>query len=264
MSDKIEFHCRRHLLYYSKNVTLFNIMTPERYTRLRAILDQRQPDLTVLTDYVHKGRNLSAIVRTADAVGAGSVHCVIGDKDYRSFRGTALGSHRYVEVHRYSELAKPVADLKSEGFQIVAAHLSATAVDYHEVDYTKPTALLMGAEKDGLSIEGREAADLHITIPMVGMVESFNVSVAAGIILNEARHQRQMAGLYGRQRISQSEYDRLFFEWAHPKIRDYCQRYGFEYPDLRDDGEIENASAWYAETRELLADKAMAMESVNG
>lgn len=233
-------------------------MTPERYTRLRTTLDRRQPDLTVLTDYVHKGRNLSAIVRTSDAVGIGSVHCVIGDKDYRSFRGTALGSHRYVEVHRYSDLAQPVADLKSSGFQIVAAHLSPAAVDFHEVDYTKPTALLMGAEKEGLSAEGCEAADIHITIPMVGMVESFNVSVAAGIILNEARYQRQMAGLYDRPRISQAEYDRLFFEWAHPKIRDYCRRYGFDYPALRDDGEIDNPSAWHAETRQWLADKAVA------
>ena len=129
-------------------------MTPERFTRLRRILAQRQPDLTLLTDYVHKGRNLSAIVRTADAVGIGDVHCVIGDKDYRSFRGTALGSHRYVEVHRYTELAQPVTELKAQGFQIVAAHLSAEAVDYHSVDFTLPTALLMGAEKEGVSAEG--------------------------------------------------------------------------------------------------------------
>lgn len=247
-----------------KNIALFNFMTPERYTRLRTILDQRQPDLTVLTDYVHKGRNLSAIVRTADAVGIGSVHCVVGDKDYRSFRGTALGSHRYVEVHRYTELNQPVTALKSRGFQVVAAHVSATAVDYHEVDYTAPTVLLMGAEKNGLSADGLEAADIHITVPMVGMVESFNVSVAAGIILNEARHQRQIAGCYDRQRLSQQEYNRLFFEWAHPKVCDYCRRYGFDYPILSDDGEIANAAIWYAETRQLLMDKVAAMENVNG
>ena len=230
-------------------------MTPERFARLRATLDKRQPDLTVLTDYVHKGRNLSAIVRTADAVGIGDVHCVIGDQDYRAFRGTALGSHRYVQVHRYRELTEPLAQLKGQGFQVLAAHLSTTAIDYHAVDYTKPTALLLGAEKEGISDLASELADVHVTIPMVGMTESFNVSVAAAIILNEARHQRQQAGLYDSQRIAQSDYERLFFEWAHPKIRDFCRANHFDYPPLREDGEIIEPAAWYAEKRQIIAER---------
>ena len=227
-------------------------MTPERLEKLRGILDKRQPDLTVITDYVHKGRNLSAIVRTADAVGIGTVHSVIGDKDYRSFRGTALGSHRWVEVHRYRELSKPVAQLKAQGLQIVAAHLSSTAVDFHDVDYTRPTAILMGAEKVGVSEQGIALADIHVTVPMVGMVESFNVSVAAGIILSEARHQRQQAGYYDQRRLDQETYDRLFFEWAHPKVRDFCIRHQLDYPPLREDGEIDEPSKWYSEMRQRI------------
>ncbi|WP_101760595.1 tRNA (guanosine(18)-2'-O)-methyltransferase TrmH [Oceanicoccus sp. KOV_DT_Chl] len=233
-------------------------MTPERYHKIHSILARRQPDLTVVTDYVHKGRNLSAIVRTADAVGVGDVHCVIGDKDYTAFRGTALGSHRYVKVHRHRQLSAPVDDLKRQGFQVVAAHLSAEAVDYHQVDFCQPTALLLGAEKEGLSELGSELADIHITIPMVGMVESFNVSVAAGIILNEARHQRQQQGLYGQQRIDQASYDQLFFEWAHPKIRDFCRSNGLAYPPLREDGEIDNPSQWYADMRDIIATRKTA------
>lgn len=216
-------------------------------------LDHRQPDLTVITDYVHKGRNLSAIVRTADAVGVGEVHCVIGDADYRSFRGTALGSQRWVDVHRYRQLQEPCEQLKAEGFQIVAAHLSPQALNYRDIDFCKPTALLMGSERDGLSEQGKQLADHHITIPMVGMVESFNVSVAAGIILNEALDQRQRAGMYDQQRLDQACYERLFFEWAHPKIRDFCHRHQLDYPSLREDGEIENQSAWYADMRAHIA-----------
>jgi tRNA (guanosine-2'-O-)-methyltransferase len=226
-------------------------MTPERIEKLRSTLDKRQPDLTVITDYVHKGRNLSAIVRTADAVGIGDVHCVIGDKDYRSFRGTALGSHRWVKVHRYTDIKEPVKKLKQQGFQIVAAHLSDSAVDFHEIDYTKPTALVMGAEKEGLSAEAGDLADAHITIPMVGMVESFNVSVAAGIILSEALHQRQAKNMYSQRRIDQETYQRLFFQWGHPQVSDYCQKNDLEYPMLRDDGEIDNPSAWYEKVRAL-------------
>ena len=224
-------------------------MTPERFAKIHTILAKRQPDLTVITDYVHKGRNLSAIVRTADAAGICDVHCVIGDKDYRAFRGTALGSHRWVQVHRHRDIAEPVKALKAQGYQVVAAHLSPGAVDYHEIDYTRPTALLLGAERVGVSETGGELADRHVTIPMAGMVESLNVSVAAGIILAEAQHQRQRAGLYDRQRIDRETYDRLFFEWAHPKLTEFCRRHNLEYPPLREDGELEDPSGWYAQVK---------------
>lgn len=231
-------------------------MTPQRFEKLRAVLDRRQPDLSVITDYVHKERNLSAIVRTADAVGIADVHCVIGDKDYRSFRGTALGSHRWVNVERYDNIEAPVAALKAKGFQIVATQLSAQAIDYRQIDYTLPTALLLGAEKEGLSQRGIDLADCHVTIAMVGMVESFNVSVAAGIILAEAQHQRQQKRLYDKRRISTADYQRLFFEWAHPKVWRFCREQGLDYPPLLADGEIDNPSAWYSRARELLAARA--------
>lgn len=227
-------------------------MTPERLSRLQSVLLTRQPDLTVITDYVHKGRNLSAIVRTADAVGIGVVHCVIGDKEYQAFRGTALGSHRWVEVRRHQRVAQPVQQLQAQGLQVVAAHLSPTARDYHDIDYTRPTALLLGAEKEGVSADSAEMVDAHITIPMVGMVESFNVSVAAGIILAEAQRQRQRAGLYDQQSIDQEEYDRLLFEWAHPELKQFCQRHQLAYPPLRQDGELEDPAGWYAGVRQQL------------
>ncbi len=239
-------------------------MTPDRTAKLRKILDRRQPDLTVITDYVHKGRNLSAIVRTADAVGIGDVHCVIGDKDYRSFRGTALGSHRWVKVHRYQQVSEPISKLKKQGVQIVAAHLSKEAVDFHDVDYSIPTAVLLGAEKEGVSESAGDLADVHITIPMVGMVESFNVSVAAGIILSEALRQRQLAGLYEHRRLSEERYQQLFFEWAHPKITQYCNKNDLSYPLLRADGDIENPSAWYAKARGLIASKEIKESISNG
>lgn len=227
-------------------------MTPERFATLHSVLTRRQPDLTVITDYVHKGRNLSAIVRTADAVGIGDVHCAIGDKDYQAFRGTALGSHRWVNVHRYRSVGEPISNLQQQGFQIVAAHLSAHAVDYHDIDYTRPTAVLLGAEKVGVSAESRQRVDAEITIPMVGMVGSLNVSVAAGIILAEAQRQRQLAGCYEEQRISAATYQRLLFEWAHPQLRQFCQQHQLEYPPLREDGELLDAPGWYAEARERI------------
>lgn len=226
-------------------------MTPERYQRLRAVLDRRQPDLTVITDNVHKGRNLSAIVRTADAAGIAKMHAVIDDKDYKAFRGTAMGSHSWVAVRRHRDIAALITGLQGDGYQVLAAHLDADSVDYRQPDYTRPTAILLGAEKRGVSAEACALADAHITIPMMGMVQSYNVSVAAGIILSEAQYQRDQQGLYDRPRLDEQTYRQTLFEWAHPQVRDFCRENGLEYPALREqDGEIAEPAQWYKRIRE--------------
>ncbi|KZX59469.1 tRNA (guanosine(18)-2'-O)-methyltransferase TrmH [Halioglobus sp. HI00S01] len=224
-------------------------MTPERIARLRGVLDRRQPDLTVVTDFVHKQRNLSAIVRNCDAAGVARMHAVIGDEDYTAFRGTSMGSHSWVEVVRYSCAEDALTKLRSEGYQVVAAHLEDDAVDYRDVDYTVPTALVMGAERRGLSASAANYVDRCITIPMVGMVESFNVSVAAGIILAEAQRQRQIAGLYDSPRLDPATYDKIYFEWGHAAIAQFCRERGLAYPPLNAEGEIDNPSDWYASVR---------------
>lgn len=224
-------------------------MTPERVARLRGVLDRRQPDLTVITDLVHKQRNLSAIVRNCDAVGVLQMHAVLGEEDYRAFRGTAMGSHRWVQVHRHLSLQAALAPLREQGMQVVAAHLAGGSRDYREIDYCRPTALLLGAERRGISAPGLEAADILVTIPMMGMVQSYNVSVAAGIILAEAQAQRLAAGFYDRVRIDQPTYQRLLFEWGHPQVRDYCIAHGLRYPELDGEGEIVQPAQWYARVR---------------
>ena len=220
-------------------------MTPERYQTICRVLDHRQPDLTVVTDEVHKGRNLSALVRTCDAVGIDTIHCVIPNAGYRPYRGTALGSHKWVEVQQHTTLETPLADLRRQGFQVVAAHLSPHAVDYHRVDYTAPTALLLGTEKQGLSRAALESADYQVAIPMVGMVASYNVSAACAIILAEVQHQRQRAGLYQRPRLPQTLRRRRLFQWCQPAVAAFCDRRGIGYPALDRAGEIVDAPQWY-------------------
>ncbi len=221
-------------------------MTPERIERLQVVLDRRQPDLTVVTDFVHKPRNLSAVLRCCDAAGVLQLHAVLGKSDYRAFRGTARGSQQWVQVHRHAELGEALDTLREGGFQLVVAHLSGDSVDYREVDYTRPTALILGAERRGPSAEALVAADRHICIPMVGMVESLNVSVAAGIVLAEAQRQRQAAGLYGYSRLDPACRERLMFEWGHPALREFCRERGLAYPRLGSDGELADPVGWNA------------------
>ena len=224
-------------------------MTPERWARLRTVLDRRQPDLTVVTDFVHKQRNLAAIVRSCDSVGIMRVHAVIGDEDYRSYRGTSASAHRWVEVDRHRELLPALASLRDSGFQLVAAHLDASAADYREIDYTLPTALVVGAEIEGVSAQGRALADRCIRVPMLGMVESLNVSVATAIVLAEARRQREEAGLYAERRLDPDTYCTLLFRWAQPRIARFCDDRGLDYPPLDEGGDVADASAWYARIR---------------
>ena len=224
-------------------------MTPERWTRLRTVLDYRQPDLTVVTDFVEKQRNLAAIVRSCDSVGIMRVHAVIGDEEFRSYRGTSGSASRWVEVERYQALLPALNRLREQGFQLVAAHLSDTADDYRNVDYTRPTALVMGAENEGVSEQGRAMADHCVTVPMLGMVESLNVSVATATILAEARRQREQAGCYDQSRLDQEIYNSLLFQWAHPKISRFCDQRGLDYPALDASGDIIDANAWYARVR---------------
>lgn len=219
-------------------------MTPERAAKIRQVLDTRQPDLTVLLDEVHKGRNLAAIVRSCDATGIGELHSVIPSEGYRPFKGTASGSHQWVNVVRHQTVEQAVARLHEKGFQLVAAHPSEHSVDYRQCDYTKPTALVMGAELHGVSNTLLEKADMHVTVPMVGMVASLNVSVATAIILAEAQYQRAQAGMYDSCRIPSQQWHTLFFKWAYPRFADYCERKNVEYPPLDEAGYINETPQW--------------------
>ena len=215
-------------------------MKENRLSRITELLDNRQPDLTVFMDNVHKPHNLAAIVRTCDAVGIGEVHAVHPQGSIHQCGGTAMGSHRWVTTRRYTQLSEGLSVIKQQGMQILAAHLSDKVVDFRDIDYTQPTCILVGAEKYGVSDEAAEQADQHILIPMLGMVQSLNVSVASALILYEAQRQRALAGMYGQRRISNEQYEKLKFEWLHPQVHEFCIKYGLRYPYVNDQGDIED------------------------
>lgn len=227
-------------------------MTPERYRRLRATLDRRQPDLSVIMDGVHKPHNIAAIVRTCDAVGITDVHAVLPENRARTPAGTAMGSQRWVRIHQRASGLAAIEAARARGMQVLAAHLSETARPYREIDFTRPTALLLGTEKFGVSAEAAAAVDGHVIIPMMGMVESFNVSVAAAIILSEACEQRRAAGFYDRPRLDDERYAELLFRWAHPRIAAHCERFGVPFPALDEDGDIANPKAFNYQLSEAI------------
>ena len=213
-------------------------MNLERFQKLARALRRRQPDLTVLMERVHKSHNLSAILRNCDAVGVLEAHAIPPEEGLQIHSHTSAGTAKWVRLVKHRTIQAAIEELKGRGFRVLAAHPGPEAVDFRKVDFTVPTALMMGAELLGLSDEALALADRQISIPMVGMAQSFNVSVATALLLFEAFRQREAADMYDESRIDPEASKRILFEWAYPRIARHCRDRGTPYPSLGDDGRL--------------------------
>ncbi len=213
-------------------------MMDKRRATVDAVLARRQPDLTVLAERLHKPRNFSAIVRTCDAVGINEVHAVPGEEGLAVHWKTSQGAEKWMNVHPHENLASACGHLRKRGFQLVAAHLSEQARDYREIDYTVPTALVVGTELFGVSEEALAESDCQVMIPMKGMTQSLNVSVACAIVLYEAMRQRDQKGLYAERHLDEETYRIQRFEWLHPIVARFCRERGLEYPEIDEAGNV--------------------------
>lgn len=196
-------------------------MTPERKQRIVDTACRRQPDLTVFMERVHKPHNLAAVLRTCDAVGVMHAHAVPGEHGLPALNNTAQGAQRWVGLTRHPDTESGLEALKRRGFACIAAHFSERAVDFRAVDYTLPSAIVLGTEKFGISNEAAEICDEHVVIPMHGMTQSLNVSVACALILYEAQRQRSVAGMYTGHDPKQAPWRDLIEEWI---ARDLARR----------------------------------------
>ncbi len=230
-------------------------MTPDRFQRIQSVLATRQPDLTVCMEEVHKPNNVSAIIRTADAVGVHKVHAVWPKDGMRVLSHTSAGARNWVELETHDNMVNAVNALKEQGMQVLATNLSDSAIDFRDVDYTKPTAIILGGEKNGITPEALALADQDIIIPMVGMVQSLNVSVASALILYEAQRQRQIAGMYDLEKtqLSDEVVHRILFERGHPVLAKVARRKGLPYPQLDEQGQIAADDEWWSIMQERRA-----------
>ena len=173
-------------------------MTPERFKRISDMLAMRQLDLTVCMEEVHKPHNLAAIVRTADAIGIHRVHAVWPKSWIHKRKGTARGSQNWVDVKLHPDIGSAVAEPQglrhADPGDPPLRQLGGLSCHRLHQTHRHPG----GQEKHGIGEEALALADHHIVIPMVGMVQSLNVSVAAAAILYEAQRQREPAGCYQR------------------------------------------------------------------
>lgn len=212
-------------------------MNGSRIKRLRAVLRRRQPDLTVLMERVNKPHNLSAILRSCDAAGVFRVHVVLPPGGISLSNHVSGGASKWVRIQTHDTAQEAIQHLKKEEFRILAAHPTRRARDFKTVDFTRPVALMVGAELEGLSDESVSAADETLVIPMEGMARSLNVSVATAIILFEAQRQRSVAGMYQSPRLDPEEEKKVLFEWAHPELARVLKEKNLPYPPLTEEGD---------------------------
>jgi tRNA (guanosine-2'-O-)-methyltransferase len=190
--------------------------TSRRVERIYEVLERRQPDLTVVLENVHDPHNIAAVLRSCDAVGAMSVHITQDPttKPHKAFSRRSSGSAaKWIEVTEHETIEECYQFLREQGISIVATGGGPAAVPMTQVDLSAPSAIVLGNEMNGLSDAAMAGADLVVTIPMVGMIRSLNISVACAVLLYEAYRQRDAAGLYLTPRLSGEQIVELAEIW---------------------------------------------------
>ncbi|RPI05355.1 MAG: RNA methyltransferase [Ignavibacteriae bacterium] len=189
--------------------------TERRLNRLGDVLRHRQPDLTVVMENIHDPHNVSAVMRSCDAAGVMEVQLIYPDGAFPGIgKKSSASAKKWVEHRQFKNVNECYKKLHEEGFAIYATHLEEKAKTLYEIDMTKKVAVVVGNEHAGVSSEAAKSADGILLIPMFGMIQSLNVSVATAVILFEAVRQRISAGLYDQSKFSGTELARLLKVWA--------------------------------------------------
>lgn len=213
---------------------------PRRFERIKNVLNCRMKNLSVLVEAVNKPHNLSAILRTCDAAGVFEANFICEKDKVKTFNSTAQGSQKWVKLNNHETTISAVSELKKKGFKLYGTTLNERSTDYRNFDYSENTCFVLGAEKWGLSDQLISKVDESIFIPMSGMVQSLNVSVAASILLFEAIRQRESKSLLPLkgEGLSAEEYEKTLFEWSYPELGSIYRKSGNKYPTLNQYGEI--------------------------
>ncbi|MBE0557158.1 MAG: RNA methyltransferase, partial [Proteobacteria bacterium] len=167
------------------------MISERRRARLEDVARHRQPDLTIVVEDIHDSHNVSAMLRTCDAAGVFQVQLVYTIDDFpRIGSKSSASAGKWVETRRFGSIAECYEQLRQEGFSIWATHIGDAAKSLYALDFTSKTAVVFGNEHRGVSDDAASQADGLVQIPMVGMIQSLNVSVACAVTLFEALRQR--------------------------------------------------------------------------
>jgi tRNA (guanosine-2'-O-)-methyltransferase len=203
---------RRNHFFAPKKVT----MTPQRHDRLTTVLARRQPDLTVVLENVFDPHNVSAVMRTCDAVGIQDVYILnnrIPPHKKWGYKSSSTATE-WLTIRQFADAKLCFREVRSRYNKVYASHLGDDAADVYSLDLVESTALIFGNETFGVSEEVRAFADGTFIIPQVGIIKSLNISVACAVTLYEAFRQKRQQGHYLQPRLSDAESQALFATWG--------------------------------------------------
>ncbi len=190
-------------------------MTRERRDKLLGVLAKRQPDLTVVLENVFDPHNISAVMRTCDAVGIQEIY-ILNTRQPRQakwgFKSSSSAS-KWLSVHVHEDVESCFHELRKFYSRIITTHLGDDPVPLHDVDFTQSTAIIFGNEQTGVSQETRSLADGNFIIPQVGIISSLNISVACAVTVYEAYRQKNLAGHYQRADLYEGRKQELIEKW---------------------------------------------------
>ena len=192
-------------------------MTPERKAKLEYVLSRRQNDITIVLENVFDPHNISAVMRTCDAVGVQELY-VLNTKIPRHKKWGAKSSSsaaKWLTIYQFANSEECFAELRKKYSKILTTHLSSDAVNLYQIDLTQPVALVFGNEHSGVSEEIRKFADGNFIIPQSGIIRSLNISVACAVTLYEAYRQKTLAGHYDKTKLNGDVLKELMEKWGY-------------------------------------------------
>lgn len=189
--------------------------TEKRLNKIIAATSSRQPSLRVVLENVHDPHNVSAILRSCDATGVLKVSLLYTfEKFPKTSRVSSASANKWIEIDKYDDTMFCAKELKKQGFKIYSSMLDKNAVSLYDLDLTEKIAIVVGNEHRGVSDEMKKLSDKTFYIPMRGMIQSLNVSVATAVTLYEAQRQRFLNKMYDETQLDQKELDQLIDRWC--------------------------------------------------
>jgi tRNA (guanosine-2'-O-)-methyltransferase len=197
------------------------LLTPERIQRIDEVLAHRTRGLTVVLEDLWDPHNMAAVLRSCDAFGLQDVHSVGGTQGKGRFnpsRKVAAGVLPWLSIHQWADPSPCIESLHKHDYQIAVADPKGTCSLY-DIDFTQRVAIVFGNERNGITPQWKEKADILFQIPILGFVESFNISVAAALCIHHGVLQRQTHLPHGSGDLTDSEREILRAKWTYESVR---------------------------------------------
>jgi tRNA (guanosine-2'-O-)-methyltransferase len=190
-------------------------MTEERAQKMKSVLTRRQVDLTIIFENVWDPHNISAVIRSADAVGIEEVYIIYTQnrKSTKLGRRSSSSAKKWIDVNYYYDVKECFEAVRKKYDKIYCTHMNEDAKSLYNLDLTQKVALVFGNESEGVSKEALSLCDGNFLIPMMGMVQSLNISVACAVSVYEAMRQRSNKGLYNESRMEKNKFEEKLKDW---------------------------------------------------